>query len=512
MTTALSPSWSDSATSSGSSSGGGGGSRGARGGSWGGSARGGGWGGSSAGSGSAGSGSWSGGSAGGGGGGAGSSGGWGSSWNSNSLWVWNWGNAFRISEGRADGSVLDVGESNGCVGVIGDHVIWVTRVGGASSTSNTWSLWILIDWVWGVEPQETGGMVRPEGHGQDMSTGVGSTHLWVTTIADVDVRVTEDILLLVAELIMNGVVAGVNAGPFGSWGGENSAILDIESSDVNESTAVSSVVSDELSDNGHLPGSINGLSWTIEFPVTHTEGVEIATVLVAVGLVSVLAITAVNGVVTDVNTGSLASVRSVSVGDRVGLPDIHFGAANSELTESGIVIGRGWVPSNNVSLSTNPLDVVWALGIAVTGTVFGTNFVTWVLGHATIARHLDEVQSTVKTARKLADINIEGEFLVVQSEHLVGIFGIQEVDTGSDIGGIWSSGDELEVERVAGGGDTISTGIVGTFEGTVLNARLRGTADLGVPGVSSVAVGVPAGSVGPTPIGVQDDLGVPSNT
>lgn len=66
-----------------------------------------------------------------------------------------------------------------------------------------------------------------------------------------------------------------------------------------------------------------------------------------------------------------------------------------------------------------------ALRIAVSSSVLGTGLIVGVLGLTTIGIHLYKVKSTVKTAGKLGDIDVEGELLVLGLEHLVsGVGGI----------------------------------------------------------------------------------------
>ncbi len=51
--------------------------------------------------------------------------------------------------------------------------------------------------------------------------------------------------------------------------------------------------------------------------------------------------------------------------------------------------------------SVDELDVTGALRVAVSRSVLGTRLVGWELGQTTVGVHLGEVESTVKTARRL---------------------------------------------------------------------------------------------------------------
>lgn len=157
-------------------------------------------------------------------------------------------------------------------------------------------------------------------------------------------------------------------------------------------------------------------------------------------------------------------------------------------------------------LSVNELDIVRALRVAVTRSVFGTGLVAAVLAHTTIGIHLGEIKSTVETTRKVGNINVEGELLVEEVEHLVvrGASWSHEVDTRSNVL-VRSSRNKVEPERVTRGGDTVCTSVVGTIEGTVGSARHVIWAKSSVPGVSSIAVGISGGGVYPSPVSVEDN-------
>lgn len=126
------------------------------------------------------------------------------------------------------------------------------------------------------------------------------------------------------------------------------------------------------------------------------------------------------------------------------------------------------------------------LRIAVASSVLGTSLVGGVFGHTTISVHLDEVESTVKTTRKVGHIDVESEFLVLEFEHLVLGIARHKVYTRTDVG----SRHELEGKSVTTGGDTVSTRIIGTIESAVLSASGGIGAERRVPGVPGVTVGV----------------------
>lgn len=71
---------------------------------------------------------------------------------------------------------------------------------------------------------------------------------------------------------------------------------------------------------------------------------------------------------------------------------------------------------DNTDLSVDELKITWALSVTVTGSVLSTSLVSWVCSQSSISFHLGEVQSTVKTTRKLGDIDGEGELSSQQVE------------------------------------------------------------------------------------------------
>jgi hypothetical protein len=162
--------------------------------------------------------------------------------------------------------------------------------------------------------------------------------------------------------------------------------------------------------------------------------------------------------------------------------------------------------SISTHLSVDVLDVTGALRVAVASTELGTSLVGGVLGLSTILVHLDEVESTIEATRKLGDIDVKGELLVKEVEHLVVVVVLHEVDTGADVGAL-ALGDELQGESVAAGGDTIGRLVVTAFQGTLRSAGRSVGADSGVPGVATVAVGVAVSDVNPSPVGVEGDRG-----
>lgn len=92
----------------------------------------------------------------------------------------------------------------------------------------------------------------------------------------------------------------------------------------------------------------------------------------------------------------------------------------------------------------------------LTSSVLSTSLVV-ALVKTTISCHLNEVESTVQTARKVRNINVEGELLVDEVEHLVLGVGLHEVGSGTNVGRVLALCNKLEGQGIVGGGDTVST-------------------------------------------------------
>lgn len=159
-------------------------------------------------------------------------------------------------------------------------------------------------------------------------------------------------------------------------------------------------------------------------------------------------------------------------------------------------------------LATDELQVTSALSVTVSGTVLGTSLVGRVLAHTTVLVHGDEVEGTVKTAVEGRQVNIEGELVVHEGEHLVLVGAVHEVETGADVGAVLVLGQELESQGVTAGGGTVGRAVVGTLDLAVGRAALGVGAGGGVPLIAVVAVDVVALDVEPTPVGVDGHLGV----
>lgn len=177
------------------------------------------------------------------------------------------------------------------------------------------------------------------------------------------------------------------------------------------------------------------------------------------------------------------------------------------VTGSSIHVVRRWLPPFNIGLSIDELEIARTLRVAVTGAVLGSGFVGWESGHATVGVHGDEVQSPVETTRQVRGVDIEGELLAQQLEHLIGAVVLHQIETRSDVF-LRRLGDKFQAQRVAAGCDAICGLIVCAFQRAGRSASHIVRANGFVPFVASVVAGVAIDGVNPTPVGINDDLAI----
>lgn len=170
-------------------------------------------------------------------------------------------------------------------------------------------------------------------------------------------------------------------------------------------------------------------------------------------------------------------------------------------------ISKNKTGTRSTNLSVDELHVVWALGITISGSVLRSSLVRSVLGHATVGIHGGEVDSSVESTWQVRHIDVEGELLALQAEHLVfGVIG-HEVDSASDVL-LCARGHEFEGQGVTSAVDTVGAGVVSSLHGAVGGTCGGIGAESSIPGVSGVAVGEALGRVKPAPVRVEDDLGL----
>jgi len=189
--------------------------------------------------------------------------------------------------------------------------------------------------------------------------------------------------------------------------------------------------------------------------VSESVSVQVTTISITI-LAVTLRTAGVGGFITNSETSRgctcVCGVSSVNV---VCFPNIEFRTTSMEF-------------SVNVSIGANKFDVSWTLSITVTSTVFGSSSVY--RRDTTISSKGTEVQGTVKTTANLRNVNIKGEFLVLEFENLVlGVSSVHEVNTGSNV----ASSDVTKAELVSRGSDRVRARVVDTLKSTSFNTSGR---------------------------------------
>ena len=127
-------------------------------------------------------------------------------------------------------------------------------------------------------------MVIPHGHDEDHTLFHCFAHLLESTLGFVGVGVLEDFLLSSTGLVSDRVVG--KSTNLCLWMLDLFTVLDEESLDFNEITLIGVVTGNELGHNGEWFVSVDLFAWSEEVFNTHSEGIDIATVLVADTLIS----------------------------------------------------------------------------------------------------------------------------------------------------------------------------------------------------------------------------------
>jgi hypothetical protein len=327
---------------------------------------------------------------------------------------------------------LDIAELDAGVGEIFLNISWSSRVGTAGTSGNTRLGRRTRNGVIAIQPEHVSLVVVPQAQDEDHTTVESATESLESTLLFKGVPVSKELLLVIAECVRDGVV-GLHSTEVGLGVGDHFAILDPDSADFGQSSVVSSISGDKLGDNSECSAGIHIHSLSKEGLVAHTERVKVATILVANSSISVVAVSTF-GSTASVETIDCANVGSVGRGHRVGFPDIHLNAAGSISSSTSVGVVGGGFPVKDVGLAVNKFHVVGALGIAITGSVFGTSFVASMSTHTTISGHLGKVEGTIEAARKVGNINIECELSVLQLEELIVSVILQEVHTGTNVG------------------------------------------------------------------------------
>jgi len=122
-------------------------------------------------------------------------------------------------------------------------------------------------------------------------------------------------------------------------------------------------------------------------------------------------------------------MRGYSSRNGVCFPNVHFSAARSMTSDSGIGIVTGRSPAINVTLTVDEFQITRTLGVTVSSSIFSSSEVSWVFGSTAISIHRNKVKCSIETARKVRDIDIKSELLTQELEDLVFALGCHHVQS-----------------------------------------------------------------------------------
>ena len=154
--------------------------------------------------------------------------------------------------------------------------------------------------------------------------------------------------MVVAEVVRDRVVR-VNTRKARLRVLDDDTVLDVQTADFYEIARGRVVRRDELGDDGDLAVGVDSETRSEESLVAHTEGVEVAAVLVAYTVIALVAVTTVGTRTTGLAVDA-ADVRSDRCGHRVRFPNVHLVAAGAVTARTSINIVVGRRPVKGVGL------------------------------------------------------------------------------------------------------------------------------------------------------------------
>lgn len=326
-----------------------------------------------------------------------------------------------------------------------------------------------------VEPVHEAALVPPDAHSKNHTPRHRLAHALVGAQLEEPLGTSSG-----AELVVQTVDLGETI-DVNRVGLNGLAILLIEPLDGGE---LAVLVGGELGDDGERAAGVD---------------LELVRVAVVVGHVDAVGVPPAAGLVADTGLGAAALLAFAEVeaglvarvgrdvgGAGVGLPNVHLVAAGA------LAFDVALFRRNRVSKP--PYDenqmITWkstylttnegggkALSVAVTSAVVSTALVELAL--VAIGGHLAQVQSRVHAARKAGGVDVEGELVAGELEHLILLLGlVQKVDSWADK---LSVGENvLESQGRLIGRDTVGRVVGDTVHDAVFRAGLLGRAGGGV--------------------------------
>jgi hypothetical protein len=184
--------------------------------------------------------------------------------------------------GRADVTKLDVRVHNRGISLLRFDILRFTRVPRASTTLDTRQRWVLVKRIVTIKPEHVRGIVVPDTQNENHSVSQGAAHLGQATLLSKHVAVLEYRLLVGAELVRDRVIVGAQSRNIDLGVLNNNTVLDIETTDLLQSSAGCTGGGMELSYDSDLLARIDleARARSVVGLIAHAERVEVATRLV----------------------------------------------------------------------------------------------------------------------------------------------------------------------------------------------------------------------------------------
>merc|ERR1719270_1721446 len=266
------------------------------------------------------------------------------------------------------------------IGVVLFNLIWYSRIDWAWTTVATMISWcarVASNRVVRVKPEHVSFVVIPQAHSKDHTVLHLISHLLKSSDFIVMVFISINFLGGFAEIVIDFIVwFDFNSIPHDVSVIEDFSVLDPFTSDSDQVTICSSIISNPLSDNGDSRVCIDGFSWSIKFFISKTESSPIATILITDTIVSfVRSIVSAFGAFTSILSFNFTRVSGKGLSHAVGFPQVHFCATSSVMSSSGIDIRVRWIPVFTIGFTIDPLHVMRALSVTISGSILGPTFV-----------------------------------------------------------------------------------------------------------------------------------------
>jgi len=141
----------------------------------------------------------------------------------------------------------------------------------------------------------------------------------------------------------------------------------------------------------------------------------------------------------------------------IGFPKVHFSTTTPIFSLSLPWIAFRGLPILGITLPINPFQFLWAFCIAISGPIFGTDFIPCMLWHSAVFFHFNKVKCTIESTRQCISINIKSKLFVKKFEHEVLITSlIEKISPRSNNSALATFGNKSYLKLGIGGNNIIN--------------------------------------------------------